>query len=137
MTLTSLGGPSVRVRTADAPGMPAAGPLLDKFGRAATDLRGSLTDRCNLRARSCMPADGLDWLPGEELLRPLELARLLGIAVTRLGVTSVRFTCGEPLLARHLEEVVGATAGLRPRPETSLTTNGGGLGRRAAGRAGG
>jgi cyclic pyranopterin phosphate synthase len=79
-----------------------------------------------------MPAEGLDWLPGEQLLRPEELARLMHVAVTRLGVTSVRFTGGEPLLSRHLEEVVAATAGLRPRPEISLTTNGVGLARRAA-----
>jgi cyclic pyranopterin phosphate synthase len=78
-----------------------------------------------------MPAEGLDWLPGEQLLRANELARLIHVAVTRLGVTSVRFTGGEPLLARHLEEVVAATARLRPRPEISLTTNGVGLARRA------
>jgi cyclic pyranopterin phosphate synthase len=135
MTLTALGVPTVRGRT-DAPSnAPADGPLLDTFGRAATDLRVSLTDRCNLRCTYCMPAGGLDWLPGEELLRPDELARLLSIAVTRLGMTSVRFTGGEPLLARHLEEVVAAAAGLRPRPEISLTTNGIGLARRAAGLA--
>ena len=57
------------------------------------------------------------------------------IAVTRLGVTSVRFTGGEPLLSRHLEEVVAAAAGLRPRPEISVTTNAVGLARRAAGLA--
>jgi cyclic pyranopterin phosphate synthase len=78
-----------------------------------------------------MPAEGLNWLPGEQLLRANELARLIHVAVTRLGVTSVRFTGGEPLLARHLEEVVAATARLRPRPEISLTTNGVGLARRA------
>jgi cyclic pyranopterin phosphate synthase len=145
MTLTTLGVPTVPTRfegpadkhvlAAGALDVPAAGPLLDTFGRAATDLRVSLTDRCNLRCSYCMPADGLDWLPGEQLLRPDELARLVGLAVTRLGVTSVRFTGGEPLLARHLEEVVAATAGLRPRPEISLTTNGVGLARRAVGLA--
>src|SRR6202008_3254655 len=76
--------------------------------------------------------DGLDWLPGEQLLRPDELARLMHVAVTRLGITSVRFTGGEPLLSRHLEEVIAATASLTPRPEISLTTNGVGLARRAA-----
>src|SRR6201999_2707148 len=111
---------------------PADGPLVDTYGRAATDLRVSLTDRCNLRCTYCMPADGLDWLPGEQLLRPDELARLLRIAVTRLGVTNVRFNGGGPRLARHLEEVVAAAAELRPRPEISLTTNGVGLARRAA-----
>ena len=134
MTLTALGVPTVPGRTAGgvARDVPTQGPLLDTYGRAATDLRVSLTDRCNLRCSYCMPADGLDWLPGEQLLTPDELARLLHIAVTRLGITGVRFTGGEPLLSRHLEEVIAAAASLRPRPEISLTTNGVGLMRRAA-----
>ncbi|OBI39395.1 GTP 3',8-cyclase MoaA [Mycobacterium sp. E2238] len=134
MTPTALGLPTVPGRTGGeaARDAPTAGPLVDTYGRVATDLRVSLTDRCNLRCTYCMPAEGLDWLPGEHLLRPDELARLMHIAVTRLGVTSVRFTGGEPLLVRHLEEVVAAAAGLRPRPEISLTTNGVGLARRAA-----
>jgi len=70
-------------------------------------------------------------MPGEQLLRTDELTRLLRIAVTRLGITSVRFTGGEPLVARHLEEVVAAAAALRPRPEITLTTNGIGLDKRA------
>jgi cyclic pyranopterin phosphate synthase len=126
---TDLGLPSLRQPVAtDAP---SRGPLIDTYGRTATDLRVSLTDRCNLRCTYCMPAEGLDWLPGEQLLRADELTRLLSIAVVRLGVTSVRFTGGEPLLARHLEDVVAAAAALLPRPEISLTTNGIGLARRA------
>jgi cyclic pyranopterin phosphate synthase len=128
MTIIDLGVPTVQRHVA---GMPTAGPLVDTFGRIATDLRVSLTDRCNLRCTYCMPAEGLDWLPKEQLLRPDELARLLRIAVTRLGITSVRFTGGEPMVVRHLEEVVAATAALRPRPEITLTTNGIGLARRA------
>ncbi len=128
MTLIALGLPTVARPTTSAP---TDGPLIDTFGRVATDLRVSLTDRCNLRCNYCMPADGLDWLPGDQLLRPDELMRLLRIAVTRLGITSVRFTGGEPLLVRHLEEVVAATAELAPRPEIALTTNGVGLARRA------
>ncbi|OBG61826.1 GTP 3',8-cyclase MoaA [Mycobacterium sp. E735] len=137
MTLTALGVPTVPGRAGGgvARHAPTTGPLVDTYGRVATDLRVSLTDRCNLRCNYCMPAEGLDWLPGEQLLRPDELTRLMHIAVTRLGITSVRFTGGEPLLARHLEEVVAAVAGLRPRPEISLTTNGIGLARRAAGLA--
>lgn len=127
MTVTDLGVPSA------APPLPAPadGPLIDTFGRVATDLRVSLTDRCNLRCTYCMPAEGLDWLPSEQLLRPDELTRLLRIGVERLGIRSVRFTGGEPLVARHLEDVVAATAALRPRPEITLTTNGIGLDRRA------
>jgi cyclic pyranopterin phosphate synthase len=132
VTLTALGLPTVRAVTADPAGAPTSGPLIDTFGRVATDLRVSLTDRCNLRCTYCMPAEGLNWLPGRDLLRPDELVRLLHVAVTRLGITSVRFTGGEPLLVRHLEKMVAATAALRPRPEIALTTNGVGLQRRAA-----
>lgn len=133
MTVTALGVPSIRGVTKFVAGAPAEGPLLDTFGRAATDLRVSLTDRCNLRCTYCMPAEGLDWLPGDELLRPEELARLLTIAVTRLGITNVRFTGGEPLLSRNLEGAIAAATALRPRPQTAVTTNGIGLARRAAG----
>jgi len=109
--------------------------LVDTFGRVATDLRVSLTDRCNLRCTYCMPAEGLHWLPGDELLTPGELTRLLRLAVTRLGITNIRFTGGEPLLYRRLEDVVAATAQLEPRPEIALTTNGVGLAARAHGLA--
>jgi len=132
MTLTSLGLPAMRREAADVSAdMPRSGPLIDTFGRVATDLRVSLTDRCNLRCTYCMPAEGLDWLPGDELLTRDELTRLLSLAVTRLGIDSVRFTGGEPLLYRGLEDVVGAVAALRPRPEIAMTTNGVGLARRA------
>jgi GTP 3',8-cyclase len=127
MTVIDLGVPSL----GPTEPAPAGGPLIDTFGRIATDLRVSLTDRCNLRCTYCMPAEGLDWLPGEQLLRADELIRLLSIAVTRLGITSVRFTGGEPLVVRHLEDVVAATAALTPRPEITLTTNGIGLDKRA------
>lgn len=132
MTVTTLGIPSVRLRSpGPATAYPAKGPLIDSYGRVATDLRVSLTDRCNLRCTYCMPAEGLPWLPGKALLRPDEIIRLVRIAVAQLGVTKVRFTGGEPLLARHLEHIVAATAALRPRPEISLTTNGVGLAKRA------
>jgi len=105
--------------------------LADSFGRVATDLRVSLTDRCNLRCAYCMPAEGLDWLPSPALLTDDELARLIAIAVQRLGITEIRFTGGEPLLRRGLTGIVARTAALRPRPEISLTTNGIGLARLA------
>jgi cyclic pyranopterin phosphate synthase len=105
--------------------------LADSYGRIATDLRVSLTDRCNLRCSYCMPAEGLDWLPAPTQLTDDELVRLLGIAVRRLGITEVRFTGGEPLLRRGLVDIVARTAELEPRPEISLTTNGIGLARLA------
>jgi GTP 3',8-cyclase len=105
--------------------------LVDQHGRVATDLRVSLTDKCNLRCTYCMPAEGLAWLPGPELLTDDEVVRLVRVAVTMLGVTEVRFTGGEPLLRRGLVEIVAASAALSPRPELSLTTNGIGLDRLA------
>jgi GTP 3',8-cyclase len=105
--------------------------LADSFGRIATDLRISLTDRCNLRCSYCMPAEGLDWLPGPLLLTDDEVIRLTRIGVERLGITEVRFTGGEPLLRRGLPAIIARTAGLRPRPEISLTTNAIGLARLA------
>jgi cyclic pyranopterin phosphate synthase len=109
----------------------STGPLVDRFGRVATDLRVSLTDRCNLRCSYCMPAEGLDWLPGDEVLTDDEVVRLIGIAVDHLGVREVRFTGGEPLVRRGLVDIVRRTAVLEPRPETSLTTNALGLARTA------
>ncbi len=109
----------------------ASQALADTYGRTATDLRVSLTDRCNLRCSYCMPAEGLDWLPKPELLTDDELVRVVGLAVTRLGITEVRFTGGEPLLRRGLPDIVERVAALWPRPEISLTTNGIGLDRLA------
>ncbi len=105
--------------------------LADSYGRVATDLRISLTDRCNLRCAYCMPAEGLDWLPRPTLLTDDEVVRLARIGVELLGITEIRFTGGEPLLRRGLPGIVARTAALRPRPEISLTTNGIGLDRLA------
>jgi cyclic pyranopterin phosphate synthase len=105
--------------------------LADSYGRIATDLRVSLTDRCNLRCAYCMPPEGLDWLPSPTLLTDDEVVRLARIGVERLGITEIRYTGGEPLLRRGLPDIIARTAALRPRPEISLTTNGIGLGRLA------
>ena len=106
--------------------------LVDTFGRVATDLRVSLTDRCNLRCSYCMPPEGLEWLPKPELLTDDEVVRLVRIGVERLGITEVRYTGGEPLLRRGLVDLVARTAALEPRPQISLTSNGIGLERLAA-----
>jgi cyclic pyranopterin phosphate synthase len=106
--------------------------LIDTFGRIATDLRVSLTDRCTLRCTYCMPAEGVPWLPGADVLTDDEVVRLVRIAVERLGVTEVRLTGGEPTLRPRLVELVGRLAALRPRPDLSLTTNGLTLARTAA-----
>ncbi|MFE1958280.1 GTP 3',8-cyclase MoaA [Streptomyces sp. NPDC059479] len=106
--------------------------LIDTYGRVATDLRVSLTDRCNLRCTYCMPEEGLQWLGKSELLSDDEIVRLVHIAVTRLGITEVRFTGGEPLIRPGLVGIVERCAALEPRPRMSVTTNGLGLARIAA-----
>ena len=129
---TELGLPSLRgVGPTRDPARPDDPRLVDTFGRVATDLRISLTDRCNLRCSYCMPAEGLDWMPRSEQLTDDELVRLIGVAVHELGVEELRFTGGEPLLRKGLEDVLAAASAMRPRPDMSLTTNGIGLARRA------
>jgi len=110
---------------------PAVDGLVDRFGRAAIDLRVSLTDRCNLRCSYCMPAEGLPWLPNDEVLTDDEVIRLVRIAVELLGVAEVRFTGGEPLIRPGLVKIVSAVAALSPRPVIALTSNGIGLQRLA------
>ena len=127
-----LGLPGLR---APRPGVGEVRALADAYGRVASDLRLSLTDRCNLRCTYCMPAEGLDWLGRDELLDDDEIVRLVRIGVERLGITTVRLTGGEPLLRRGLEGLVTRLASLEPRPALALTTNGIGLAPRAAGLA--
>src|SRR5439155_2413506 len=109
MTVIDLGVPSM----GPAAPAPTTGPLVDTFGRIATDLRVSLTDRCNLRCTYCMPAEGLDWMPRDDVLTDREVVRLIRIAVGELGIKEVRFTGGEPLLRRGLESIVGAVSQIR------------------------
>ncbi len=133
MTMVRLGFP-IPVRSAgadsDVSEAPTTGPLRDTFGRVARDLRVSVTDRCNLRCTYCMPADGLDWLGTDRVLGTEEFIRVLTVAVRDLGIRSIRFTGGEPLLRRDLEEIIAAVSSLTPAPEIALTTNGVGLARR-------
>ena len=96
--------------------------LVDAYGRTATDLRISLTDKCSLRCTYCMPAAGLEWLPKDQVLTDNELTRLAGVFLG-LGVRTIRLTGGEPLVRPGVAELIGRLAGLDPRPELSLTTN--------------
>ncbi|MFJ3639971.1 GTP 3',8-cyclase MoaA [Streptomyces sp. NPDC090108] len=102
---------------------------MDRFGRVHTDLRLSLTDRCNLRCTYCMPAEGLAWLPKDEILGDDEIVRLVRVATERLGITEVRLTGGEPLVRRGLPDLIARLTALDPAPELSITTNGIGLAR--------
>jgi cyclic pyranopterin phosphate synthase len=97
-------------------------PLIDSFGRRVKDLRISITDRCNLRCTYCMPAEGLKWLPREELLTYEEQARIAQVCVERFGFDAVRVTGGEPTLRAHLPRLVAMLAPLGV--DLALTTNG-------------
>lgn len=110
--------------------MPTTGPLVDRFGRVHTDLRVSLTDRCNFRCLYCLPDEAATWLPGEEILTLPEIVRMASVA-RRLGVTTLRLTGGEPLTRADVPELVGALHDVG-FDDLSLTTNGVGLPRLAA-----
>jgi cyclic pyranopterin phosphate synthase len=135
MSVVELGMPQVRRRREGDQARPDDWRLIDQFGRVATDLRVSLTDRCNLRCSYCMPEEGLDWMPRPDVLSDDEVVRLVRIAVLELGVREVRFTGGEPLLRRGLENIIAQVSAIRPRPRISMTTNGIGLSQRAQGLA--
>lgn len=112
-------------------GKPAtSGPLYDRWGRTATDLRISLMDKCNLRCLYCMPAEGLSWLPQDQLLSLEEILRLVRIGVRDLGIQEVRFTGGEPLVRADLTEIIAAVRKENPHLPIALTTNGIGLDRK-------
>ncbi|ONI81034.1 cyclic pyranopterin phosphate synthase MoaA [Actinosynnema sp. ALI-1.44] len=96
---------------------------VDVFGRPMGALRISLTDRCNLRCRYCMPEEEYAWLPREHLLTFEEIERLTEAFVS-LGVDKVRLTGGEPLLRRGLPELVRRLSGLPGVKDLAMTTNG-------------
>src|SRR6478672_1752990 len=105
---------------------PLDGPLIDTFGRVADDLRISVTDRCNFRCTYCMPAEGMDWHPRDELLTFEELTRIATVCVQRFGFDSIRLTGGEPTVRAGLPVLVEQLAALGV--DLSLTTNGATLG---------
>jgi len=102
---------------------PSGGALVDTFGRVADDLRISVTDRCNFRCTYCMPAEGLAWLPKDEILSFEELTRLLRIFVG-LGVRSIKVTGGEPTVRADLPTLVRMFRSVGPELDISITTNG-------------
>jgi cyclic pyranopterin phosphate synthase len=98
-------------------------PLRDAHGRLISDLRVSVTDRCNFRCQYCMPAEGLPWLDRAEILSFEEVERLVRLFV-RLGVTDVRLTGGEPLVRRDFPRLVEMLAGIDGLEDLAVTTNG-------------
>jgi len=103
----------------------------DRLSRPLGSLRVSVTDRCNLRCRYCMPEEEYVWLPKSSLLTFEEIARLTGV-FAELGVTKVRLTGGEPLLRHELPNLVSMLRADRRLADPALTTNGVLLGRFAA-----
>ncbi len=100
-----------------------AEPLFDGHGRRISELRVSVTDRCNFRCQYCMPADGLAWLERDEILTFEEIQRIVSLMVS-LGVEDVRLTGGEPLVRRDFPKLASMLAGIDGLEDLSLTTNG-------------
>jgi GTP 3',8-cyclase len=97
-------------------------PLIDPFDRRVKDLRISITDRCNFRCTYCMPADGMQWLPRDELLTYEEQARIARVCVERFGFEAIRITGGEPTVRAHLPRLIRMLAPLGA--DLALTSNG-------------
>jgi cyclic pyranopterin phosphate synthase len=102
--------------------MPLDGPLTDSYGRIHSDMRVSLTDRCNLRCVYCMPEEGMEFMARSESLTMDEIVRVAGIA-HKLGITSIRLTGGEPLVRRGVVDLVRQLAAIG-FSDIALTTNG-------------
>ena len=98
-------------------------PLVDGHGRQITDLRVSVTDRCNFRCQYCMPADGLPWLDRDEILRFEEIERVVAV-LAQMGVTDLRLTGGEPLVRKELHKLVRMLVAIPGIRDIGLTTNG-------------
>ena len=119
--------PHPRVRNDSAAGhdayesMPTEGPLVDRYGRVHTDLRISVTDRCNLRCVYCMDED-MTFLPRSALLTYEEIERLSRVAFG-LGITALRLTGGEPLVRKDLVQLVSKLSAVGYE-DLALTTNG-------------
>lgn len=131
MTVVAMGMPAVRTGQPSMNGRPDTPFLIDRFGRVARDLRVSITEKCSLRCTYCMPEEGLPPIPADELLSTAELVRLVVLAVRELGVQEVRFTGGEPLMRRDLEQIIAGCRAELPDIPLSMTSNGVGLEHRA------
>ncbi|WP_200946298.1 GTP 3',8-cyclase MoaA [Arthrobacter sp. Soil764] len=134
-----LGMPQPREEAASAlPGVPARRPadapagLVDRYGRRATDMRLSLTDKCNLRCTYCMPAEGLEWLAKQAVMSAGEIVRTVKVGVEQLGVRELRLTGGEPLVRHDLVQIIAELRANHPDLPISMTTNGVGLAKKAA-----
>lgn len=98
-------------------------PLIDGFGREHTNLRVSVTDRCNIRCFYCMPAENVQFMDRKDLLTFEEIVRFVRVCVG-LGVNKVRLTGGEPLVRRDLHKLVAMIAAIDGIQDIGITTNG-------------
>jgi cyclic pyranopterin phosphate synthase len=103
--------------------MTPSGPIIDSFGRVHTNLRISVTDRCNIRCFYCMPDNDVQFKPREELLSFEEIARFARVA-SRLGVDRLRITGGEPLVRADLPTLIRRLGDIPGIHDIALTTNG-------------
>ncbi|MCW2986911.1 MAG: moaA [Conexibacter sp.] len=101
----------------------ARDPLHDGHGRRISDLRVSVTDRCNFRCQYCMPAEGLPWLERADILSFEEIERLVSV-LAQMGVTTLRLTGGEPLVRRDFPLLAAKLKAVEGLDEVSVTTNG-------------
>lgn len=97
--------------------------LMDKYGRVHDYLRISVTDRCNLRCIYCMPAEGMKFMPHDQLLTYEEITEVVRV-LANLGVTKLRLTGGEPLVRKDLEQLVAMLAAIPGINDIALSTNG-------------
>lgn len=103
--------------------MSLAGTLVDSFGRVHTNLRISVTDRCNIRCFYCMPEEGVQFKPRHEILSFEEIERFVRVAAG-LGVRELRLTGGEPLVRADLTTLVARLAAVPGIDDLAMTTNG-------------
>lgn len=97
--------------------------LVDSFGRIHTYLRISLTERCNLRCKYCMPAEGVDLTPTSQVLTKDEILRLADLFVSS-GVNKIRLTGGEPTIRKDIEDICFELSSLKGLETLCMTTNG-------------
>lgn len=97
--------------------------MIDHFNRDINYLRVSVTDRCNLRCKYCMPKEGFSYIGHNDILRYEEILRVIRTGV-RMGITKVRITGGEPLVRRGVVDFINRLGSIPGLKDVSLTTNG-------------
>jgi GTP 3',8-cyclase len=97
--------------------------MLDRFNRKISYLRISVTDRCNLRCRYCMPEEGVELFEHSKILKYEEITEVVQKAA-EMGISKIRLTGGEPLVRKDIVDLVGMISSLKEIEDVGLTTNG-------------